>query len=417
MDPRDIRIEDFDYALPADRIAMHPLAERDASRLLVCRGESLEEDIFRNIADHLPTDSLMVFNDTRVIEARLFFVTPGGGLAEVFLLEPLGHGGDMAAALSAQGGAEWLCLVRGVDKWKDGRRLEAMAEAPNGPVVLKASLIERDGDGFRMRFEWSPPEMKMADVLHHCGRIPLPPYIRREADEKDTERYQTVYAAREGSVAAPTAGLHFTDAVLKKLDSSGIRRTRVTLHVGAGTFKPVKADRMAGHDMHREYMEVGGETLRMLRDCKTPLVAVGTTSLRTLESLYWMGCRVLRNPSLAAEEMQATQWEPYEQEGKTGVPSRDSLAALCGWLERRGSDSLLGQTRLIIAPGYRFRMTDALVTNFHQPRSTLLLLVAAVLGERWKNAYELAVEKGFRFLSYGDSCLMFTGEGGRSTNG
>jgi S-adenosylmethionine:tRNA ribosyltransferase-isomerase len=298
MDPRDIRIDDYDYVLPEERIAMHPLAERDSSRLLVCRGDRLQEDLFRNITDHLPPDSLLVFNDTRVIEARMFFATPGGGLAEVFLLEPFRHGGDMAAALSAKGTADWLCLVRGAYKWKDGRRLEARSEGSNGPIVITASLIQRDGDGFRMRFEWTPLEMNMAEVLHHCGRIPLPPYIRREPDEKDNERYQTVYAAREGSVAAPTAGLHFTDAVLNKLDSSGFKRAGVTLHVGAGTFRPVKAERMAEHDMHREYMEVGLDTLRQLRDCETPLVAVGTTSLRTLESLYWMGCRVHRNPSM-----------------------------------------------------------------------------------------------------------------------
>lgn len=408
MDPRDIRIEEYDYALPEESIALHPLPERDASRLLICGGDGLREDMFRNIADHLPSGSLLVFNDTRVIEARIFFVTQGGGLAEVFLLEPLRHGGDMAAALSAKGSAEWQCMVRGASKWKQGRRLEARVEGPEGPVVLTASLIERDGDGFHMRFEWTPPEMNMAEVLHHCGKIPLPPYIRRAADENDTERYQTVYAAREGSVAAPTAGLHFTDAVLEKLEASGMKRAKVTLHVGAGTFKPVKAERMAEHDMHREYMEVGLDTLRQLRDCESPVVAVGTTSLRTLESLYWMGGRVHRDPALAAEAMHTSQWEPYENVGQTDIPRRDALAALCGWMERRETDRLLAQTRLIIAPGYRFRMMNALVTNFHQPRSTLLLLVAAVLGGRWKNAYEHAVAKGFRFLSYGDSCLMFT---------
>ena len=407
MDPRDIRIEDFDYTLPEERIALHPLPERDASRLLVCTPGGMREDAFRNIADHLPAESLLVFNDTRVIEARLFFVTPGGGLAEVFLLEPFAHGGDMAVALSAKGGADWYCMVRGASKWKEGRSLETVADTTNGPLLLRASLVERQQDAFLMRFEWTPPETPLSEVLHHCGRIPLPPYIRREADESDAERYQTVYASKEGSVAAPTAGLHFTDAVLERLDGSGMKRTRVTLHVGAGTFKPVKAERMSGHDMHREFMEVGLDTVRLLRDAASPMVAVGTTSLRTLESLYWMGCRALRNPGMPPQDMQTSQWEPYESDTAMEVPAREALAALAVWLERRGSDRLMAQTRLIIAPGYRFRMMDALVTNFHQPRSTLLLLVAAVLGADWKKAYDHAVEKGFRFLSYGDSCLMF----------
>jgi S-adenosylmethionine:tRNA ribosyltransferase-isomerase len=407
MDPRDIRIEDYEYTLPEESIALRPLEERDASRLLICGDGPLREDLFRRIADHLPTGSLMVFNDTRVIEARLYFITQVGGLAEVFLLEPLLNGGEMTAALSARGGADWYCLVRGVSKWREGRWLEARAETPEGSVVLRATLIQREEGRFLMRFEWSPPEKRMADVLHHIGRIPLPPYIRREAEASDAERYQTVYAAKEGSVAAPTAGLHFTDAVLDRLHESGIKRLQVTLHVGAGTFKPVKAERMSDHDMHREYMEVGLDTVRLLRDCRNPVVAVGTTSLRTLESLYWMGCRVLLNPSMGPEDMQTTQWEPYDRSTQGNIPVTESMAALAGWMESRDEDRLLAQTRLIIAPGYRFRVMDALVTNFHQPRSTLLLLVAAVLGDEWRKAYEHALSNGFRFLSYGDCCLMF----------
>ena len=407
MDPREIRIEDFDYTLPEDRIALHPLPERDASRLLVCTPDGMREDAFRNIAGHLPAESLLVFNDTRVIEARLFFVTPGGGIAEVFLLEPFEHGGDMAVALSARGVAEWYCMLRGASKWREGRSLEALADTAMGPILLRACLVQRQQDAFLMRFEWTPPETPLSEVLHHCGRIPLPPYIRREADESDAERYQTVYASKEGSVAAPTAGLHFTDAVLERLDGAGMSRTRVTLHVGAGTFKPVKAERMSGHDMHREFMEVGLDTVRLLRDGASPVVAVGTTSLRTLESLYWMGCKALRNPGIQPEDMQTSQWEPYESDTAADVPAPEAMAALTAWMERRQSDRLMAQTRLIIAPGYRFRMMDALVTNFHQPRSTLLLLVAAVLGADWKKAYDHAVEQGFRFLSYGDSCLMF----------
>lgn len=410
MDPRDIRIEDFDYELPEGSIALHPLAERDASRLLICGAGNLREDVFRNIADHLPAGSLMVFNDTRVIEARLFFVTQGGGLAEVFLLEPLGHGGHIPAALSAKGGADWYCLVRGASKWKEGRVLEARAETPEGPITLRASMLRREEDRFLMRFEWDPPETSMSDVLHHCGRIPLPPYLKREAEDSDAERYQTVYAAKEGSVAAPTAGLHFTESVLKRLDDSGVGRIRVTLHVGAGTFRPVKSERMSGHDMHREYLEAGLDTVRQLRDRVGPVVAVGTTSLRTLESLYWMGCRAMKTPAMKPEEMETSQWEPYERHEGLDIPATDALAALAGWMDKRGIDRLVAQTGLMIAPGYRFRMMDALVTNFHQPRSTLLLLVAAVLGDGWKEAYTHALKNGFRFLSYGDGCLMFTGK-------
>ena len=403
MDPREMRIEDFDYVLPEERIALHPLTERDASRLLVCRAGSFREDTFRNLAEHLPEGSLTVFNDTRVIEARLFFETEGGGLTEAFLLQPVGHGGDLSAALSKNGSSEWHCLVKGASKWKVGRS----RSISTGPFTLQATMLGRVDERFLMRLEWEPKESILAEVLHRCGSIPLPPYIRRPVEEADAGRYQTVYASRHGSVAAPTAGLHFTDAVMRSLDAKNTTRIRVTLHVGAGTFRPVKSEQMGGHEMHGEYMEVGLEEIRLMRDFRGPRFAVGTTSLRTMESLYWMGCRVLQSPDVCAEEMGTSQWEPYGPATAVEVPRKEALDALCDWVARRGGERLLAQTRLIVAPGYRFRMIDGLVTNFHQPRSTLLLLVAAVLGERWREAYTYALDRGFRFLSYGDSCLMF----------
>lgn len=403
MDPREIRIEDFDYDLPEERIALHPLAERDASRLLVCRKGSFREDTFRNLAEHLPEGGLMVFNDTRVIEARLFFETEGGGLTEVFLLQPVGHGADLSAALATTGSSEWQCLVRGASKWKVGRS----RSISTGPIMLRATMLGREEERFQMRLDWKPAGTILAEVLHRCGSIPLPPYIRRPVEEADAGRYQTVYASRLGSVAAPTAGLHFTDAVMRSLDAKNTTRARVTLHVGAGTFRPVKSEQMGGHEMHGEYMEVGLEEIRLMRDFRGPLFAVGTTSLRTLESLYWMGCRALRSPDVRAEEMGTSQWEPYGPATGGDVPRKEALDALCDWICRQGGERLLSQTRLIVAPGYRFRMIEGLVTNFHQPRSTLLLLVAALMGERWKDAYTYALERGFRFLSFGDSCLMF----------
>ena len=403
MDPRTLSIDDFDYRLPADSIALHPLEERDASRILYKRDGGYGEGLYRNLPALLPADSLLVFNDTQVIEARLLFRKESGGVVEVFLLEPCE--GDVATALQSRGPVEWNCLVGGASKWKPGWQPQAEVETHAGRIRLQAEMRAKGPEGFRIRFQWNPADLEFGALLRHAGRMPLPPYLHREPEEADRERYQTVFARHAGSVAAPTAGLPFTERVLQGLEERGIRRAFVTLHVGAGTFRPVKAERMDGHDMHTEYMEVSAAAIEALRDHAGPVHAVGTTALRTLESLYWMGAKVSAQPATPIGSLRLSQWEPYD--APAGGMERDAaLDALLGWLRRHGRETLVARTALIIAPGYRFRIAGGLVTNFHQPRSTLLLLVAAIVGDEWREMYAHALASGFRFLSYGDGCLL-----------
>jgi S-adenosylmethionine:tRNA ribosyltransferase-isomerase len=416
--PRNLQILDYTYNLPEDRIARYPLPDRDSSKLLIYKGGNITEGHYRDLGDHIPTGAFMVFNDTKVIEARLLMHKATGGQIEIFCLEPLDT--EPSGAMMQQGHATWKCLVGGAGKWKEGP-LEKEWTGTAGDVRLSAEKAGTLPDGYKIRFSWTPADLHFAEVLHRAGLIPLPPYLNRQAEQSDAERYQTVYARFDGSVAAPTAGLHFTDNLLHGLSNKGVKTGFVTLHVGAGTFKPVKAERMEDHVMHAEWIDVpadfiaqliraagGGETSTRgnATSPPAPLIPVGTTALRTLESLYWMGVKVLNGPIADMEALALTQWELYD-ELPQGVDRAEALAALLRWLREKGKDRLVTQTQLLIAPGYRVRMADALITNFHQPGSTLLLLVAALVGADWEQVYAYALEHDFRFLSYGDGSLLW----------
>jgi S-adenosylmethionine:tRNA ribosyltransferase-isomerase len=405
MHPKQLSISDFDYPLPEERIARFPLEERDASRLLVYRNGLITESRYRQLADVLPEGAALVFNDTRVLEARLLFTKESGGVIEVFTLEPSGHYADMETALAQQGSVEWNCLVGGASKWKPHYKPRKVIPNGNGQLILEAEIVERLTDAFRIRFTWEPSSLTFPEVLHLAGQIPLPPYLKREPVAGDEKSYQTVYAVNEGSVAAPTAGLHFTQAVFDSMQQKNIRPLYLTLHVGAGTFRPVKSEKIEGHEMHSEYMEVKSSVLESLAAAGPDLYAVGTTSLRTLESLYWMGVKCMKDPQISPDALVVGQWEPYDQPDP-GLTRAEALGFLLKWLEERKADRLISRTQIMIAPGYRFRMIRGLVTNFHQPRSTLLLLIAAIVGNDWKKIYAYALDNGFRFLSYGDGSLL-----------
>lgn len=400
MHPGSLPIADYTYHLPEDRIARYPLPERDGSKLLVYRNGAIQDDVYRNIGDYLPSDAMLVFNNTRVIPARLLFEKTPGSLIEIFCLAPCG---EITAGLGAPGKSRWECLVGGIKKWKSGL-LEM--DLPSGRLF--AELLERGPETCVIEFTWTPPEAGFAEILEQAGQVPLPPYLQRPADPEDRKRYQTVYARYDGSVAAPTAGLHFTESLLQNLQQKGITLQYVTLHVGAGTFRPVKSTYIADHTMHAEYFEVGADAIRALRGPKQAglLVAVGTTSLRTLESLYLMGCKAARRPQAELSELLIGQWDAYSTDIHR-IPALDALDAIGQWLEKKGMDRLVAPTSLLIAPGYETRMIDALVTNFHQPNSTLLLLVAALAGADWKRIYQHALDHGYRFLSYGDGSILF----------
>lgn len=403
LHPKEIPIREYQYQLPESRIAMHPLPDRDESKLLVFREGRITESVFAQLPGELPAGSLMVFNNSQVIEARILFQKPSGATIEVFCLEPgPGSGGGVEAALQATGTATWRCLVGNASAWNRDLILE---KSVGNEGRLQARVCGREADQFLVEFCWQPAQRSFAEIMHLAGSIPLPPYIRRKAEATDAERYQTLYAERPGSVAAPTAGLHFTARVIDGLVARGIDQDVVTLHVGAGTFKPVKAALIGGHDMHAEWIEVKRSLLENLAaHAGKGITAVGTTSLRTLESLYWIGTKLLKQNPGSADHLQLGQWEPYEAD--SGVSVTESMQAIIAWLIKNQRDALTAHTSLMIAPGYRFRVVDRLVTNFHQPGSTLLLLIAAFIGEEWKSVYAYALENGFRFLSYGDSCLL-----------
>ena len=461
MDPKDISIADFSYDLPQENIAYYPLAERDASKLLIYRDGEICEASYRDIGAQLPEGSLLVFNNTKVVEARIVFQKATGGQIEIFCLEPPKEYGGITAAMAQTGKVRWKCLVGGASKWKPGQVLRKVAGAiaTNGGVegsgvaetsgveaasaagelkdkvaaeiVLEARFLGKEEDAFLIELSWSPEELSFAELLHRAGLIPLPPYIRRAAELTDSERYQTIYARFDGSVAAPTAGLHFTEAVFSSLAERSIRRSWVTLHVGAGTFLPVKTATLGEHPMHIEFITVGKETMIQLSQALLegrPVVPVGTTSARTIESLYWLGVKVQRDPNINAAELVVKQWDAYElagydvaarvdggrsgalEVGAAGDAAADAVEALkvlLDWMERHDMTELTTTTQLLITPGYDWKIAKGLVTNFHQPESTLLLLIASLVGEEWKRIYAYALEHGFRFLSYGDGCLLW----------
>jgi len=392
----------YAYELPQERIADYPVAERDLSRLLVMRSDLPEEDVFRNLTAYLPEGGMMVFNDTRVIRARLIFRKATGARIEVFCLEPLEPTAEISTAFGTASPVVWKCLVGNARKWRSGKLLMEL-DTPEGPVSFYAEKLGETDGTFVVRFSWDPAVYPFARVIEEAGKVPLPPYIHREAEDGDISRYQTVYARYDGSVAAPTAGLHFTDTVLDAVRSKDILTGNVTLHVSAGTFKPVSHDDIHDHEMHTEQLIISRRLVEDLLANRGSVTAVGTTSMRTLESLYWYGQMLAENPEAG---FHVTQWYPY-REGTGYTAAEKSLRLILKYMSDHGLEEIHGTTSLIIIPSYRFRIVDILVTNFHMPRSTLLLLVAAFAGERWREAYRYALAHGFRFLSYGDSCLFY----------
>jgi S-adenosylmethionine:tRNA ribosyltransferase-isomerase len=409
MHPGKLSIRDFTYSLPEDRVAGYPLANRDDSRLLIYRDGKITEDRYKNIAAHIPANSLLVFNNSKVVEARLLFQKPTGGVIEIFCLEPGEQYPDISSAMAQQGKVYWQCLVGGASKWKKGQVLEKTINTGVEDIILSASYAEKKAGSFVIELSWQPSRLSFSEILHLAGAVPLPPYLKRNAEATDTERYQTIYARHDGSVAAPTAGLHFTDAVFKTLEKKNIHTGFITLHVGAGTFKPVKSETMNEHEMHAEFIDVTREAVEhILHHLDDTIVAVGTTSLRTIESLYWLGAKAMDNSKKMAAGGIPTlgQWEAYEMQ-EQAVSPREALESVLVWMEKNKTGRLLAKTQIIIAPGYGPKIVNALVTNFHQPQSTLLLLVAALIGEQWKSVYEYALQHDFRFLSYGDGSLLW----------
>lgn len=402
MDTKNIHISDYNYPLPDERIAKFPIAQRDHSKLLVYRHGQISEDHFYNLPDYLEPGELMVFNNTKVIQARMHFRKETGALIEIFLLEPA-RPADYEQMFQTTDGCSWLCLVGNLKKWKEGE-LHRTFRVGDREITLSARRVGERHTSQEIAFTWDNPAVNFAEIIDAVGELPIPPYLNRETQESDKTTYQTVYSKIKGSVAAPTAGLHFTPEVLAALDRRGIDREELTLHVGAGTFKPVKSDTISGHEMHTEYISVHRSTLEKLIAHNAEAVAVGTTSVRTLESLYYMGQRLHRNPDLSEEELHIDQWEPYD--GTDELAPVDAIREVLAFLDRNGLSTLHSSTQIIIAPGYKYHIVKKLVTNFHQPQSTLLLLVSAFVNGDWRSIYDYALGHDFRFLSYGDSSLL-----------
>ncbi|MBQ4228491.1 MAG: S-adenosylmethionine:tRNA ribosyltransferase-isomerase [Bacteroidaceae bacterium] len=404
MDTKHIQIRDYDYPLPDERIAKFPLAERDSSKLLVYEGGHISETVFRNLPSLLPEGSLMVFNNTRVIQARLHFrkgEAQDGALIEVFLLEPA-NPVEYQENFATKGSCSWYCLVGNLKKWKEGP-LTRDFKIQNSNYKLTAERVGTHGTSQEIKFEWDA-SLTWAEVIDAVGELPIPPYLNRKTQESDKTTYQTVYSKIKGSVAAPTAGLHFTKRVLADIDAKGIEREEVTLHVGAGTFRPVKSEDIGGHDMHTEHIAVHRQTIERLLAHNGEAIAVGTTSVRTLESLYYLGVLA----SQGKEDLHVPQWMPYEYNDSLSV--KDALTALLHYMDERQEKVLHASTQIIIAPGYKYHIVRRMITNFHQPQSTLLLLVSAFIGEGWHDVYDYALNHDFRFLSYGDSSMLTLNE-------
>ncbi len=403
--PKHIRISEFNYPLPDERIAKFPLPVRDQSKLLLYRHGEVSEDRFISLPEYLSSGSLMIFNNTKVIQARLHFRKETGALIEVFCLEPI-QPNDYVLNFQQTEHVAWLCMVGNLKKWKEGTLRREMT-VKGKPLTLTAERGECHGTSHWVNFRWNNPEVTFADILEVFGELPIPPYLNRETQESDKETYQTVYSKIKGPVAAPTAGLHFTPRILDALRNKGVELEELTLHVGAGTFKPVKSEEIEGHEMHTEYISVSRNTLEKLIAHDGKAVAVGTTSVRTLESLYHIGVTLLNNPEATEEDLHVRQWQPYEMSGETAATSAvESLQAIVAYLDRHSMETLHTSTQIIIAPGYEYKIVKAMVTNFHQPQSTLLLLVSAFVHGDWQKIYNYALANDFRFLSYGDSSLL-----------
>lgn len=422
MDTKHIKISDYNYDLPDERIAKFPIAQRDHSKLLVYKHGEVSDDVFHHLPTYLPQGALMIFNNTKVIQARLHFRKETGALIEVFLMEPA-EPTDYELMFQTTGHCSWLCMIGNLKKWKEGS-LKRDFEIKGNKLTLSATMRRGDalgseaqkmvakggGTNYWVDFDWDNDKVSFAEILEAVGELPIPPYLNRKTEESDKTTYQTVYSKFKGSVAAPTAGLHFTDAVLKDLDAHGIDREEVTLHVGAGTFKPVKSLEIEGHQMHTEYIVVHRRSLEKLIKHECRVIAVGTTSVRTIESLYYMGVHLLKHPEANEEDLHVKQWDPYElsEDGNLvdGITPMQAIQAIIDYLDRNGLEALHSSTQIIIAPGYQYKIVKMLVTNFHQPQSTLLLLVSAFLKGDWRKIYDYALSHDFRFLSYGDSSLL-----------
>jgi len=399
---RNININDYNYDLPDEKIAKYPLDERDMSKLLVFDGDKIEEDRFRNISTHLPAGSLLLFNDTKVINARMIFEKETGARIEVFCLDPISPS-DYAQAFAQNGRCSWKCLVGNSKKWKDGRlKKNIIVDGKN--LDLYITRVREIGNSFEILFEWDNPDICFSQIIDVAGNIPIPPYLNRNSEDIDKVRYQTVYSHYQGSVAAPTAGLHFTERVMGDLKKCNIQSDAVTLHVGAGTFQPVKTDNAAEHEMHTEHFIVKRTTIEKIVQYLGNITITGTTTVRTVESLFCVGTQIFENKDVDAEEFHVSQWEAYEYKDK--YDAREILENLLSWMTAKGLEYIRCATQIMIVPGFRFRITDRLITNFHQPKSTLLLLLSAFIGDEWRKVYGYALENNFRFLSYGDSCLF-----------
>lgn len=404
---KNISIKDFSYDLPDARIAKYPVDPRDHSQLLLYRDGEISRSQFKNLPQYLPENSLLVYNNTKVIRARMFFRKETGAQIEIFCLEPL-MPADYAQNFQAQGSCEWLCLVGNLKKWKGGK-LHRQLSLNGQDVVFSAEHVGVEDKAQCIRFSWTPAEIPFGDLLEQAGQIPIPPYLNRESQQSDERSYQTVYSRIEGSVAAPTAGLHFTPAVLQSIDDKQIKRQEVTLHVSASTFQPVKSEQMDGHPMHLEFISVESSLIEDLLKYEGRITAVGTTSVRTLESLYWFGVHLLESNTMQSNSVEESvwtlhQWYPYEDHQDYSM--QQALQALLDDMRAKGETQFTASTRLLIAPGYTFRVVSDIITNFHQPQSTLLLLVSAYVGEDWRKIYDYAMANDFRFLSYGDSSLL-----------
>jgi S-adenosylmethionine:tRNA ribosyltransferase-isomerase len=404
---QEVQIKDFTYDLPNDRIAKYPLASRDLSKLLVYQNGNITEDIYKNLDKHISENALFIFNNSKVIQARLHFKNANGGNIEIFCLEPSGEDAEPSSAMIKKQSVAWECLIGRLDRWKEDQIF-----IKTNDCKLQAEIVKRNGNLFTVQFSWQPEDLCFAEVLEKVGNIPIPPYLKRESEAIDKSRYQTVYATQEGSVAAPTAGLHFTNDIFEKLNSKKALIDYVTLHVSAGTFKPVKSETLEGHDMHAEWIEVSKDSIQKLiqqlseHHSKKNIIAVGTTSMRTIESLYWMGVKAHQNMEVTIQDLEVKQWDAYELNQE--LSALDALNNLLVWLHKNKIEKIICKTQLLIVPTYKLRIIQALITNFHQPSSTLLLLVAAVVGDDWKTIYDYALAHDFRFLSYGDGSLLFS---------
>jgi S-adenosylmethionine:tRNA ribosyltransferase-isomerase len=403
-EPKALSISDYTYELPQSRIAQYPLEKRDTSKLLVYKDGEMRHDVFSALPDLLESDDCLVFNDTRVVHARIHFHRQTGARIEIFCLEPM-EPYEVSEAFAKKKSTVWKAMIGNAKRWREGEILSKSIKTESGEYSVKAEILNKNRSAFAVRFAWDA-DITFSEVLDDMGMLPLPPYLNRDAEEEDEERYQTVYAQAEGSVAAPTAGLHFTKQVFDDLQKNQVQSLFVTLHVGAGTFKPVHSETMQDHEMHREHILVSISALEKMRvaSIENRIIAVGTTSMRTIESIYWFGVKLLATEEV--NEFFVGQWEPYELENKT-VEVTAALDAVIDWLKDKQKSHLNGFTQLLIAPGYQIRMADALITNFHQPQSTLLLLVAALIGDDWRKVYDYALQNHFRFLSFGDSSILF----------